>query len=152
MSIPEILIRPDLGKKAYRLKCRFTVDAHISPERFEKLKFEVAEAWVEDMKLQGWEYDPNRIEKSQRGFNLSGPFYITPVTGLPKFHERRKMTSKEMLPMVAQGRRVFDEGRDWAVPVTPLNQSDKWDWEISAVFIHETILTEIPDAHEERQF
>ena len=33
--------------------------------------------------------------------------------------------------------------------VLPLGENDTWEWELQAVFVHRTILTEVPDAHEE---
>jgi hypothetical protein len=154
MSLPELLIRPDLPKRAYRLKCRFTTGAGVSEhsDAFIRVRNEVAWRWVVDMEKQGWKYDPNKYEPSARGFTCTGPYPVTPVTGVPKFHQRKKYTSKEMYARVMAGDPCRDEGQDWVVPVLGVHESDKWDWELTAVFIRTMILTEIPEAHELRKF
>ncbi len=151
VSIPELLLRPDLGKRGYRLKCRFTVEAYTRPEVIEKVKYKIAEAWVRDMAKQGFEYDPNRLEPSVRGFTLRGPFNSTPITGTPKLHTIRPMSGREALMRVIQGDRLRDTVGDYAVTLPALNETDKWEYEISAVFVHPTILAEIPNSQEETE-
>lgn len=138
----ELIIRTPREKKAYRLRCRFTVDAGASQDSIDKMKIRVAEKFVEDMKKQGWEYDPNKIEASQRGFTLKGPFLPTPITGLPKFHERIRFNSREALPRVMAGDPMRLPDKSWVVDMPTITTTDKWDYELSAVFIRPTIMIE----------
>ena len=147
--MPELLLRPDLGKKAYRLRCRFTVEAYTLPDRIDKYKFKMAEKWVADMYKQGWDYDPNVLPLDDRGFKLRGPFSATPITGLPKLKDIRPMTNREALARVMAGDKLRDTGEDWAVTLPEIDKTDKWEYELSAVFVRNTILTEVPDSHEE---
>lgn len=138
----ELLLRPDLGKKPYRLKCRFTIEANHKPEFLERVKFQVAEAFVIDMKKQGWEYDPNRIPPNQRGFKLTGPYPATPVTGLPTKAEQFRFSAKRDMARVMAGDPMRLPPTSWAKSVPILGETDKWEYELSAVFIRETILVE----------
>ena len=142
-----LLFRPDLGKKAYRLKCRFVIEAFPTQDWLDKKKIETAERFVSDMKKQGWEYDPNKIVPSERGFKLRGPFQATPVMVLPK--APRIIPNHEALARVKAGDLMRDTGEDYAVTVPILSESAQWEYEISAVFIRSTILVETPDKHEE---
>ena len=149
MDLPEVLIRPDLGYKAYRLRCRFIMDAYPLSDWVTKTKFKVAEMFVADMAKQGWEYDPNKLPVHERGFKLAGPFPQTP--DITNIKVPRRYSGKQALLMVAAGNRLHDEGQDYAVTLPTIDISEKWEYELSAVFIHKTILTEIPDSHEEHE-
>ena len=149
MPLPELLLRPDLGKRAYRLRCRFTVGAGISPDKLETAKMKTAELFVQDMRKQGWEYDPNRLEARLRGFTLKGPFSTTPITGAPSRLERVRFDAKRDLSRVLAGDNMRLPDIDYAITVPLLDESDTWEYEISAIFIRNTILTEVPDSHEE---
>lgn len=146
----ELLLRPEVEKKPYRLKCRFSIDAYPRPEWVEKYKLQVAEQFVNDMERQGWEYDPNVLPVSERGFRLRGPFTTTPLTGLPSHVDRVRMSAAAMLPGVRAGNPYRDSGHDYAATVDPIDSTERWEYEISAVFIRPQIFTEIPDPHEER--
>ncbi len=148
-NIPELLVRPDLGKRGYRLKCRFTVEAYTRPEAVNKLKFKVAELWVQDMYKQGFDYDPNVLPMDERGFKLVGPFVSTPITGLPKTSDIRPMSGREALRRVLTGDPLRDTGKNFVANLPAIHETDKWEYEISAVFVHTTLMAEIPDSHEE---
>ena len=138
----ELLLRPDLGKKAYRLKCRFTIEANHKPEYLEKVKYKVAEEFINDIKKQGWEYDPNRLPPSERGFKLTGPYPATPMTGLPTKAEQFRFNAKRDMPRIAAGDKMRLPELNYAQSVPLLGETDKWEYELSAVFIHATILVE----------
>ena len=142
----ELLLRPDLGKKAYRLRCRFVIGAYPSARMLEKAKYHAADLFVADMAKQGWQY------VSRHGFTLKGPFPATVTIELPNVgqQERWHVPSKELLPAVQAGYRArtgVDGG--YAQPVPLLTDTDAWEFELAGVFTHATIMTEVPDAHEE---
>lgn len=142
MEAPAVLIRPDLGKRPYRLKCRFKIEAHPDPERLRRGAASALEMFVRDMRKQGWEYDPRHPVK------LDGPFPIVETVTLKTPH---RLTSREMLAGVRQGARFLPQHETMAKPVTPLAMSEYWEFEVKAVFIRDTILTESPDPHEEKE-
>ncbi len=148
MSV-ELLIRPDLDMKAYRLRCRFTVGAFPCEGWLEKAKRAAAEMFVSDMAKQGWCY------LDRYGFKMTGPYPAVEVIHLPKRsqQERWHVPSAEIVSAVAAGRGIGQITQDggYARPVPLLAESDRWDFELAAVFAHETILTEYPDKHEEKQ-
>lgn len=147
--MPELLLRPDLGKKAYRLRCRFSVGAFPSERSLEKAKYAAAEMFVTDMAKQGWHY------LDRHGFKMTGPYPAVEVVQLPKRsqQERWHVPSADIMSAVATGTRIGRIAQDggYAKPVPLLAESDRWEFELAAVFTHKTILTEYPDKHEERQ-
>lgn len=137
-----LLLRPDLGKKAYRLRCRFRVGAYPGARFLEKAKYAAGEQFIRDMQVRGWEY------VDRYGFRMTGPYApVEPTT----IHVIRPPSSRNMLTAVAQGARFLptDQGSQaQAMPV--LHESENWEFELAGVFVHKTILTERPDPHEER--
>ena len=145
----EFLHRPDRGKGAYRLKCRFVIDASptsmwgraIWATELNRMKIEVAERFVEDMAKQGFEY----LDKY--GIQMFGPFPTTPEPiGLKR---PRRLTAAEMLPGVMAGNRFRANGESMATLVLPLAENETWEYELRAVFVHPTLVIEYPYPHEE---
>jgi hypothetical protein len=138
------LIRPDLGKKAYRLRCAFTMPAYPRADFLAKAKVEAAELFVEDMAKQGFAY------RDEHGFRMSGPYVPTKVGSIPKRHEQERwhQASRDMLPSLLNGNppRVKDPGYVFA-PLT-LQTSDLWEYRLAGVFVHDTIVVEYPEEHE----
>lgn len=136
----QIAVKPTLDNRPYRLRCRFKIEPYPRLDRLDKEKVRVAERFVRDMKLQGWEYD------NRHGFKMSGPFpMIEPTT----IRVPLSLSAREMLPRLVQGERFLDLGVDTAKPMPQLNSSEWWEYELAGVFIRLAILTERPDAHEE---
>ena len=144
-SPPTLLLRSDLGKKPYRLRCRFSVDAFPRASWLEKAKHAAAEAFVQDMAKQGFEY------LDQHGVTMTGPFSATPITGLPSRRERGRFNARQALPAVLAGNPLRPPERSYAVSVPLLDESEKWEYELAAVFIHKTLFVETPDKHEEEE-
>ena len=144
----ELILRPDLGKGAYRLRCRFTVDsAPTSPRQrrawehtLEKMKRATAKRFVADMDKQGWEY----VDKY--GFRMSGPYHpVQPV-------DLRRLRRQRFNARSPDFRQPHEPGPEAAVvTLSSLAESDRWDYELSAVFVHKTLLAEIPYVSEEQQ-
>ena len=67
MTYANLLIRPDLGYKAYRLHCRFTICAFPTKGQLEGGKLEAGYRFIEDMDKQGYEYIDSH------GVKMSGP-------------------------------------------------------------------------------
>jgi hypothetical protein len=137
----EVLIRRDLGTRPYRLRCRFTIDAHPSKRSLEKAGYASAKMFIRDMKLQGFEY------MDRYGFEMTGPYPAIATITVPK-RSRQKwhLPSKELMAAVAAGYRPSNPGNGNGVQTVPLiNETDRWDFELSAVFLHDTILTELPE-------
>ncbi len=147
--MPELLLRPDLGKRAYRLRCRFAVGAYPSRGFLEKAKVACAEEFVIDMAKQGWEY----LDKY--GFRMTGPYPVVEVINLPSRsqQERWHQPSAEIMAAVVAGARIGRIAQDggYARPVPLVAESDRWEFELAGVFVHKTILMEYPDEHEERE-
>jgi len=141
-----LLLRPDLGKKAYRLRCRFSIGPFPSERSLGKAKRAAAEAFIADMAKQGWYY------LDRYGFKMTGPYPSIEVVQLPTRNqqERWHVPSAE----IVAGKRIGQIAQDggYARPVPPLAESDKWEFELAAVFAHQTILTEYPDNHEEKRY
>ncbi len=141
MSV-ELLIRPDLGKRPYRLRCRFDIDAYPSERSLEKAKFAAAEMFVKDMKKQGFEY------WEKHGFTMTGPYSAVDTITLPK-RGKGPLPSKDIMAAVAAGYRPGQPSNSNGVKTVPLiTETDRWAFELSGVFIHDTILTELPDKKE----
>jgi len=145
--MPELMLRPDLGKKAYRLRCRFSIGAFPSRDVLEKAKVACAERFVIDMAKQGWDY----LDKY--GFRMSGPYPPTEIVNLPSRskQERWHQPSAEIMAAVMAGARIRAQDDGYVKAVPPVALSDYWDFELAGVFVHNTILTEYPDKHEESE-
>ena len=134
-----LLLRPDLGKKAYRLKCRFRIGAFPKQQFLDKAKIQAADWFVGDMHKRGFEY------VDRYGFRMKGPFSaIDPMT----LRRPKRISSRQMLPMILQGAKFRDEGGSMAINVPILSESENWEYELSGVFVHKTMLVEQPDKGE----
>ena len=127
----------DLGKKAYRLRCRFRVGAFPGPRILEKAKYIAAEQFVHDMHTQGWEY------VDRFGFAMTGPY---PAVDAITVHQVRQPSAREMLAGgAAQGNRFRKQGGTVAQNVLPLAENENWEYELAGVFVHNVIVAEVPD-------
>ena len=136
----ELLTRPSLDRKAYRLKCRFKISPYPKVERLNREKVRVAEMFVSDMGKQGWAY------VSKHGFTMKGPFsFVAPTT----LHTPRALSAKDMLSGVMNGRRFRDDGGSVASLMPALNMTEWWEYELAGVFSRPQLMTEYPDLHEE---
>lgn len=133
--------RPDLGKKAYRLHCKFSIGNHPRPEFLKKATYAAADRFVVDMHKQGWEY----VEKF--GWDRTGPFPAMRAVALPK--RVRVPSAREMLAGVKQGNPYRAQAFYGVQSVPLINESEDWEYRLAGVFVHKTILTEYPDRHEE---
>lgn len=135
--------RPDLGKKAYRLHARFEIGAHPSGRQLEKAMHYWMDRFIEDMAKRGYEYvSKYPIEATFKGA------YIAPVA-LPK--PPRVLSAREMLPQIRQGAKFRAEEVPGVQTVPHFNQTAVWSYDLSAVFIHDAILMDVPDLHEEKR-
>lgn len=143
----ELLLRPDLGKKAYRLRCRFVIGAYPSEWTLEKAKFHAADLFVKDMAKQGWE------NVSKHGFKMSGPFAPVQVVNLPKASQQEQWhtPSKDMIAAITAGYRPPPPAPNYVQTVPDVAECDDWEFELAGVFVHPAIMTEVPDPHEERE-
>lgn len=145
----ELLLRPDLGKKAYRLKCRFVIGAFPSERTLELAKYHAADLFVRDMAKQGWQY------LDEHGFKMTGPFPAVEVISLPSRSQQQRWhtPSSELFAAIQAGYRpdrlVRNGSHAKSVPL--ITETDDWEFELAGVFVHETLLAEVPDEHEERR-
>ena len=145
MNVPTLLLRPDLGKKAYRLRCRFSTPAYPKAAWLEEAKYTAAEQFVKDLAKQGFQY------LDRHGFQMTGPFPKLNISSTLPRHSWQ-YSAREALARMQAGLPVGDRhGRSHVSAVSPLDASEEWDYELAGVFIHNTILTEMPDAHEESE-
>ena len=132
----------DMGKRPYRLKCRFKIEPRPTRDSLKNGVLKTLDLFAGDMGKRGYEYAP------KYGIRLDGPFVpVVPIT----VRRPQRIGSREMLPGVMQGNRYRDAGGSIARTVTPLSESEYWEYELAAVFIGNTILMETPDPHEERE-
>ena len=146
----ELLLRPDLGKKAMRLKCRFVIDAApaqpyyraIWERELEKAKYKAMDWFVKDMAKEGWTY----LEKHD--VRMRGPFAAT-VTVTP-VKSQWHIPSRDLISAVQSGYRfdasAQDGGCAYSVPL--LGETDSWEFELAAVFVRNTILIEYDEKEE----
>ncbi len=140
MQAPQLITKPSLDRKAYRLKCRFKIEPSPRLGRLEREKVRIAERFVNDMGKQGWTYIP------QHGFTMKGPYpYVAPTT----LHIPHALTAREMLPGVTNGLRFRDSGGSMASLVPSLNSTEWWEYELAGVFSRPQIMVEQPKLHEE---
>ena len=146
MSI-EIIARPDRGKHGYRLRCRFTINRLPAERWLEQAKYAAAERFVVDMRKQGFEY------LDAHGFKMTGPFVPLKIVSLPSKAQQEKwhLRSTAMLPRLMQGEKFRARQEGFATNALSLDESEEWEFELAGVFVHDTILTEMPDPHEERE-
>lgn len=133
-KFPTLLFRPDHGYKPYRLRCRFAMDAFPNRGQLETAKHTAAEQFIKDMEKQGWEY------LDQHGIQMSGPYSESVITGVPSMREQLK--AKDAVYAVAQGARLLPQKRDLVASVPPLALSERWEFELAAVFLRKTIVME----------
>lgn len=136
----QLLLRPDLGKKAYRLKCRFRIGALPRRDLLDKAKVQAAEWFVVDMRKQGFEY----IDRF--AVTMRGPF---PCVDPMPLQKPKRLTARQMLAGILQGNKYRAANETLAQNVLPLGESEHWEYELSMVFAHKTMLAERPDKHEE---
>ena len=141
-----LILRRDLGKQAYRLKGRFRIGAYPSERALEIGKFEAAEMFVRDMAKQDYEY------VDRYGFRLNGPFPHVETVHLPKRRQQERWndSAKGLFASVQAGnfKRLAGDGGD-VRPVPHISETDDWDYELSGVFVHETLIAQTADEHEE---
>ncbi len=133
---------PDLGKRPYWLHCRFEIGAQPTRRQLEQATHKWADRFIEDMAKKGYQYvEKFGIEVTFKGAHIA-------VMNLPR--HPRVLSAKEMLPQVMQGARfrATDEPRVMVVP--HFTETELWDYDIKACFLHDTILMDKPDRHEER--
>lgn len=142
-----LLVRPDIGHRAYRLRCRFRVGAYPTQDWLDKAKYTAAEQFVADLAKQGWTY----LDK--HGFKMSGPFVPVEIVNLPTRHQQAQwhMKSSEMLNKLGTGQQFRAASASYASIVPPVAECEYWEFELAGVFVHQTLLTERPDAHEEKK-
>lgn len=136
MNAPLLLFPRDLGKKAYRLKCRFVIEPRPSRECLTRGAIKALELFVVDMAKQGWRHVSGEAPR------LRGPFSPTKTMTVRR---TPPPSAREMLPSVAQGNRFRAGGETLAHLVTPLAESDRWEYEIAAVFARDAIRAELSD-------
>ncbi len=144
----ELILRRDLGKKAYRLKCRFRIGSYPNERMLEKGKFEAAGMFVTDMAKQGYEY------VDQYGFKMSGPFPYVETVQIPKRSEQKRWndSSKALFASIQSGnfKRGAEDG-GYAREVPRIEETDDWEFELAGVFVHETLVFQTADEHEEKE-
>lgn len=136
----ELLFKPDFGKKAYRLKCRFLIEAYPTEDRLKQGALRAYDWFVRDMAKEGWEC------LTGEGVRMLGPF--SPVQPM-NLHRPRLLSSRQMLPAVAQGAKFRATEDFGAKTVIPLSECESWEYELRVVFVRNTIVFDVPYPHEE---
>ena len=141
--------RPDLGKRPYMLHCRFQIEAYPTPGMLDRAKYAAAEQFIADMKVKGWDYigESSRLPAEVRGFKMT--FKGAHIETMTLHRPKRAPSSREMLPHVMQGAKFRADERPTVMTVPEINATEFWDYDLRGVFLHDTILAEVPDLHEE---
>lgn len=147
MNSVTLILRPDLGKRAYRLHCRMITPAFPKTDLLEKSRLKVGQEFIDDMAEQGWEY----LDRYGMRMNPEPKPHVETVT-LPKRHLQANWhtPSRELLPAVMAGYRARTAPEHFVTTLPNMAFMESWEWDLSAVFVRKTILTETPDPHEER--
>ena len=141
MSI-SLLLKPDLDKKAYRMKCRFVIEPYPAPDSLKEGALKAHDWFVTDMAKEGWTYVSGERPR------LRGPFpQVVPMT----IHRPHIPSSSEMFLAVMQGARFRAGAETIAKTVLPLSQSEYWEYELALVFYRNPLVADVPDLHEERE-
>ena len=142
---------PDPGKKAYRLHARFPVPAHSGPRVLEKAKYQAADQFVVDMAKRGYQWigESSRLPVDQRGWRLT--FKGAHIAAMNLTKRPRTLSSREMLPQIMQGAKFRAEEEPRVYNVPHHNECEFWDYDLSTIFVRDTILGDVPDLHAERR-
>lgn len=134
---PTLLLRPDRGVRPYRLRCRFTVNAYPSERELDEACIAAVEQFIKDMAKQGWDY------LDEYGFQLDKSpkphFALSEVLPRGKQEEWHVDARKVQNPSAVKRIGLSSPG---VITVPSVAHSDRWDFELSAVFLHKTLLTE----------
>lgn len=137
----ELIFPRDLGKRAYRLKCRFATEPRPTKERLKAAALVAMEMFVRDMRQQGFEHLTGEMPR------MSGPFSpVKPVT----LRRPKVLSAREMLPAVARGARFLPGRETIAQDVAPLHKCESWEYGLELVFVSNVLRLEVPDRHEEK--
>lgn len=139
----ELILPRDRGRKPYWLHARFSTPAYPKPEWVDELADAAGKLFIADMNRQGWQFE------DKHGLWWTGPLQPTPVTGAPTRAQREYFRAKDALSRVQQGDKMRARELDYVASVPLLNESETWEYDLKGVFIHDTILVETPDPHEE---
>ena len=134
--MPQIILRPGLEKKAYRLRCRFSIPAFPTERWLEKAVLATGKVFIADLAKRGWVY----LDK--HGIKLSGPFpALTTVRLPPKSQQEPWQYSARQGP----GKHRVS-GAAFGVSTVPgLDAIGDWEYELAAVFVHKELWAEVPD-------
>ena len=145
--------RPDLGKKPYLLHCRFEIGAYPSERALDQAKYAAAETFVADMKVKGWDYigESSRLPPEARGFKMEFKGAHIVITN-PR-RPQRTLSARQMMPELMQGNkfRLREDELPFVMNVPEPDATELWDYDLAGVFLHDAILTEYPDLHEEKR-
>ena len=137
----EVVVRPDLGKRPYRLHCHVTVEGGVRGSELHLAVGHCLDDFVRAMHQQGFEHVSS---EPWRSHGMPKP-HIKPMT----LRRPARLSSRDMMPAVMQGARFRAGPETIALVVPRLEESELWDYDVSGVFLHDTILTDVPDLHEE---
>ena len=142
MNAPLILLRKDLGRRPYKMRCRFEIEADHTRGQLEKARKVALNKFIADIGKRGWEY----VERIQP--RITGPYpNVQPGSSLPK---PQRVSAKRMLPEIMQGNKFRGDTRvDGIQSPEPIDATEWVQYEIEAYFVHDTILVDTPDLHEE---
>lgn len=133
--------------KAYWLHARIVVPAHPKQVWLDEAADKQGALFIADMNRQGWHYIDKGVWISNQ------PVARVVAAGGPTILERERFVAKDALPRVMQGdrMRLKHDALRYVTVVPQLSQAEEWEYDIKAAFWRETVLTEVPDAHEERE-
>lgn len=141
-ALPQIILRPGLEKKAYRLRCRFSIPAFPTERWLEKAVLTTGKVFIADLAKRGWIY----LDKY--GIKLSGPFPALTTVRLPPKAQQAPWQFSARRQGPGRHRILGQEPASFGVGAVPsLDAIGDWDYELSAVFVHKALQAEVPDDH-----
>lgn len=137
-----LLLRPDLGKKAYKMRSRFRIEAEHTREQLNRARNVALNDFIVAMGKRDWQYVSKYLPR------ITGPYsYIQPSEQA----KPQRISAKQMLPGVLQGNKYRESPDTLGVfSPDPVDATEWVEYEISAFFVHPTLVLEIPYSHEER--
>lgn len=130
---------PDLGKRSYRLKFSVVTWPNPTSDQLRRGLYKSLEPLERQMRTQGFELRERTIRFERR----------QPHIETVEIHVHRQPTAKQMIRDVAQGAKFRDQGGTIAMAVPLLEETEAWEYIFSAEFIHDTLVFDIPEVHEE---
>lgn len=140
-----VIIPREAKRKPYWFHCRFSVPAYPKQEWLDKAADEAGHLFIADMNKQGFQYEDRYGIVIRRM-----PGAATPITGGPSINERERFDARRDMQRVLSGDPMrAREDLSYVASVPVLAEAEFWEYDLAGVFVHDELMVETPDPHEE---